>query len=114
MAARTAWRICSEMGWWSAFGKPKRGKGKKPGPPVHNDLLAERRVPAHPLHHQLGQVDLGEMHERQSHAGEFKGQPRFFERLGKAGDFIRIQTHADSRRQAARCTPSEAMLAQNL
>jgi putative transposase len=41
MAERTAWRICSELGWWSAFGK-KRGKngrnGKKPGPPVHDDL----------------------------------------------------------------------------
>jgi len=40
MAERTAWRICSAMGWWSAFGKPKRGKAKKPGPPVHDDLCA--------------------------------------------------------------------------
>ncbi|HJR88665.1 MAG TPA: IS3 family transposase [Aeromicrobium sp.] len=40
MAARTAWRICSTNGWWSAFGK-KRGKnGKRPGPPVHDDLCA--------------------------------------------------------------------------
>jgi len=39
MAARTAWRICSNNCWWSAFGK-KRGKnGKKPGPPVHDDLV---------------------------------------------------------------------------
>ena len=39
MAARTAWRICSDRGWWSAFGK-KRGKnGKKPGLPVHDDLV---------------------------------------------------------------------------
>ena len=39
MADRTAWRICSDLGWWSAFGK-KRGKnGKKPGPPVHDDLV---------------------------------------------------------------------------
>ena len=39
MAERTAWRICSELGWWSAFGK-KRGKnGTKPGPPVHDDLV---------------------------------------------------------------------------
>jgi len=38
MADRTAWRITSANGWWSAFGK-KRGKnGKKPGPPVHDDL----------------------------------------------------------------------------
>lgn len=41
MAERTAWRICSDLGWWSAFGKPKRAKkGKKPGPPVHDDLCA--------------------------------------------------------------------------
>ena len=41
MAERTAWRICSDNGWWSAFGKKKaRGKGKKPGPPVHDDLCA--------------------------------------------------------------------------
>ncbi|WP_460850419.1 IS3 family transposase, partial [Nocardioides ultimimeridianus] len=40
MAARTAWRICSGMGWWSTFGKPKRGKTKRPGPPVHDDLCA--------------------------------------------------------------------------
>ncbi|MDN4507332.1 DDE-type integrase/transposase/recombinase [Dietzia kunjamensis] len=40
MAERTAWKICSRQGWWSAFGK-KRGKnGKKPGPPVHDDLCA--------------------------------------------------------------------------
>ena len=40
MAERTAWRICADNGWWSAFGK-KRGKnGKKPGPPVHDDLCA--------------------------------------------------------------------------
>lgn len=40
MAERTAWRICSQSGWWSVFGKPKRGKAKKPGPPVHDDLCA--------------------------------------------------------------------------
>jgi transposase InsO family protein len=40
MAQRTAWRICSANGWWSVFGKPKKGKAKKPGPPVHDDLCA--------------------------------------------------------------------------
>lgn len=40
MADRTAWKICSTNGWWSSFGKrKKRGKGKKPGPPVHDDLV---------------------------------------------------------------------------
>lgn len=39
MAERTAWRICSANGWFSAFGKkPKRGQGKKAGPPVRDDL----------------------------------------------------------------------------
>lgn len=40
MAERTAWRICSANGWFSRFGKkPKRGNGKKAGPPVHEDLV---------------------------------------------------------------------------
>ena len=39
MAERTAWRICSELGWWSAFGKKRGENGKKPGPPVHDDLV---------------------------------------------------------------------------
>ena len=38
MAQRTAWRICSDLGWWSAFGKRRGKNGKKPGPPVHDDL----------------------------------------------------------------------------
>ena len=40
MSARTAWRLCSQQGWWSAFGKPKRGTSKRPGPPVHDDRCA--------------------------------------------------------------------------
>jgi putative transposase len=40
MAERTAWRICSELGWWSAFGKKRAKNGKKPGPPVHDDRCA--------------------------------------------------------------------------
>ena len=40
MSDRTAWKIASENGWWSAFGKKKaRGKGRKAGPPVHDDLV---------------------------------------------------------------------------
>jgi putative transposase len=40
MADRTAWRIYSGNGWWSAFGrKRRRGKGGKVGPPVHDDLV---------------------------------------------------------------------------
>jgi putative transposase len=40
MAARTGWRICSQNSWWSAFGKRPSKHGKKPGPPVHDDLCA--------------------------------------------------------------------------
>ena len=38
MADRTAWRICRDNAWWSFFGKKRGGKGKKPGPAVHDDL----------------------------------------------------------------------------
>jgi putative transposase len=31
MATRTAWAICASNRWWSAFGKPRRGKGGRPG-----------------------------------------------------------------------------------
>ncbi|NYJ66189.1 transposase InsO family protein [Pseudoclavibacter chungangensis] len=40
MSDRTAWRIASMNGWFSAFGKPKRGRSRRPGPPVHDDLCA--------------------------------------------------------------------------
>lgn len=39
---RTVWRICSENGWWSVFGKKSARGGKKAGPPAHDDLV--RRV----------------------------------------------------------------------
>ncbi|MCY7287381.1 MAG: IS3 family transposase [Cryobacterium sp.] len=38
MADRTAWRIASTNGWWSAFGKKRGRNGQKPGPAVHDDL----------------------------------------------------------------------------
>ncbi|MFI5810809.1 IS3 family transposase [Streptomyces sp. NPDC051643] len=38
MADRTAWRICRDNRWWSVLGK-KRGRIKKAGPPVHDDLV---------------------------------------------------------------------------
>lgn len=56
MAGRTAWRICSENGWWSAFGK-KRGKnGKKPGPPVHDDHVRRDFTAAAPNQLWLGDI----------------------------------------------------------
>ena len=39
MCERTARKICRDNQWFSVFGK-KRGKnGKRPGPPVHDDLV---------------------------------------------------------------------------
>lgn len=59
MAARTAWRICSANGWWSAFGKPKRAKnGKQPGPPVHDDLVQRDFTAEQP--NQLWLADITE------------------------------------------------------
>ncbi len=36
---RVVWRICRDHQWWSRFGKPKRGKGSRPGTPSHDDLV---------------------------------------------------------------------------
>ncbi len=32
MAERTAWRICSQLGWWSAFGKKSRQERQEARP----------------------------------------------------------------------------------
>lgn len=40
MADRTGWKLCSQLGWFSAFGKRRGRNGKRPGPPVHDDLCA--------------------------------------------------------------------------
>ncbi|MGX4655219.1 transposase [Micromonospora sp. SCSIO 07396] len=61
MADRTAWRICSGNGWWSAFGKRKRrGKGGKPGPPVHDDLVQRHFTADGP--NRLWLADITEHH----------------------------------------------------
>jgi hypothetical protein len=57
MADRTAWRICSAKGWWSVFGKKRRGKGK-PGPPVHDDPV--RRNFSADAPNRLWLVDISE------------------------------------------------------
>ncbi|WP_100499732.1 DDE-type integrase/transposase/recombinase [Geodermatophilus chilensis] len=58
MAARTAWAICAANRWWSAFGKPRRGKGGRPGPPVHDDRV--NRVFAASAPNQLWLTDITE------------------------------------------------------
>ncbi|MBU8814224.1 IS3 family transposase [Mycolicibacterium goodii] len=60
MAERTAWRICSDNRWWSAFGKRKRGKNGKPGPPVHDDLVERDFTADAP--NQLWLSDITEHH----------------------------------------------------
>jgi putative transposase len=55
---RTMWRICSDNGWWSVFGK-KRGKnGKKPGPPGPDDLVKRDFTAGSP--NQLWLADITE------------------------------------------------------
>ena len=39
MSRRTAWRLCSQAGIVSTAQRRQRGKGKKPGPPVFDDLV---------------------------------------------------------------------------
>jgi putative transposase len=66
MAERTAWRSCSDNGWFSRFGqKPRRGKGTKVGPPVHDDLV--RRVFAADAPNRLW---LGDITEHQTGEGK--------------------------------------------
>jgi putative transposase len=38
VSERRVWRICSQEGLWSVFAK-KKGRTKKPGPAVHDDLV---------------------------------------------------------------------------
>jgi putative transposase len=38
VSERRVWRLCSEQAIWSSFVKKSRS-GKKPGPPVHDDLV---------------------------------------------------------------------------
>ncbi len=63
MSDRTAWRICSDNGWWSAFGKKRGRNGKRPGPPAHDDLV-ERDFTA-PGPNQLWLTDITEHRTRE-------------------------------------------------
>ncbi len=69
MAARTAWQLCSSNDWFSAFGKGRAKNGKKPGPPVHDDLCAVVDADGRTRHefradgpNQLWLTDISEHH----------------------------------------------------
>jgi putative transposase len=47
-ADRTAWKLCSANGWFSVFGKKKRGKRIPPGAPAYDDLVRRRFTAAAP------------------------------------------------------------------
>ena len=75
MVERTAWRICSDNGWWSAFGKKRGRNGKKPGPPVHDDLCAvtdESGPGPARVHGRRGERALDRRHHRTDWTGEGK------------------------------------------
>lgn len=67
MAERTAWKICSERGWWSVFGKKRGRNGKKPGPPVHDDRVQRAFTPQAP--NRLWLADITE--HAKTHAWAF-------------------------------------------
>ncbi len=58
MCERTAWRLCSAAGWFSAFTRKKKPKAKKPGPPVHDDLVKRNFTATGP--NQLWLTDITE------------------------------------------------------
>lgn len=55
---RTVWRICSDMGWWSVFGKKKGRKVSRPGTPAHDDLV--RRIFTATRRNELWLTDITE------------------------------------------------------
>ena len=61
---RTVWRICSEKGWWSAFGK-KRSKTSRPGTPAHDDLVRRDFTAAGP-----NQIWLSDITEHRTMKGK--------------------------------------------
>lgn len=59
MSDRTAWRLCSQGGWWSVFGKKRPyPKARRAGAPAHDDLV--QREFAAPRPNQLWLADITE------------------------------------------------------
>lgn len=55
---RTMWRICSDNGWFSVFGKKKNGKPGKAGVPAHDDLVGRQFIADKP--NELWLTDITE------------------------------------------------------
>jgi putative transposase len=54
---RTVWKICSQNGWWSSFGKKKaRTKKAKVHPPAYDDLVRRHFNADVPNHLWLGDI----------------------------------------------------------
>ena len=63
MADRTAWRLCNQSGIMSAIVKTRKRRGKKPGPPVCDDLVERNFTAGGP--NQLWLVDITEHRTRE-------------------------------------------------
>ena len=63
MADRTAWRLCNQSGIMSAIVKTRKRRGKKPGPPVCDDLVERNFTAGGPK--QLWLVDITEHRTRE-------------------------------------------------
>lgn len=53
---RVVWRICRDMGWWSAFGKRKDRKSSKPATPAYDDLVRRNFTADAPNHLWLADI----------------------------------------------------------
>ncbi len=62
---RTVWKVCSQNGWWSSFGKKKTRKKAKVHTPAHDDLV-KRRFGAD----ALDQLWLGDITEHPTKEGK--------------------------------------------
>jgi len=75
MVERTACKICSGMGWFSAFNrKQRRGKKRRPGPPVHDDLVRRDFTAAGP--NRLWLADITEHRTGEGKPLPVRGQRR--------------------------------------
>jgi transposase InsO family protein len=66
MSERTAWRVCSDNGWWSRFGKKKRYANARVGAPAHDDVV--RREFTAP---ETNMVWLSDLTEHPTQEGKF-------------------------------------------